>query len=321
MTVPVAQESFFGQKAWRLNASDGSTALVAERGATLLSWRPFGGDEVIDGYADAGELVEHADGRGLIMVPWCGKIAGGRYVFDGKQMALSGALAERAGLGALAADIDFSRRNSGDALILVGEIAASEAYPWDLEVTVVFALEVGAGSDAHLSVTIDARNLSGTSAPVCLGWVPFVRMPGRRGISNLSVFVPARTKILSADGVPLNGDAAYGGIQSPERIGYIGAQVIERGYTNLVPDENGVVKTVVSDPVSGKSMTLTQEPSEAPVVYLSTGDDFGRDRRSSIGVGPCSAMANAFNRADEAARLALEPGDTRSLTSTLTYRS
>lgn len=321
MTVPVMQESFCGLKAWRLNAPDGSTALVAEQGATLLSWRPLGGDEVIDGYVDADELMEHADGRSLIMVPWCGKIASGRYVFEGREVSLPPALAERTGLGALAADVAFTRRNAGDALILVGTIAASEAYPWDLEVSVVFALEAGAGSDAHLSVTIDVRNLSGTRAPVCLGWLPFVRLPGRRGISNLSVFVPARTKILSADGVPLNGDAAYGGIQSPERIGYIGAQVIERGYTNLVPDENGVVKTIVSDPVSGKSMELTQEPSEAPVVYLSTGDGFLRDSRNAIAVGPCSAMANAFNRADEAARLALEPGDMRSLTSTLTYRA
>lgn len=321
MLVPISEENFCGFKAWRIGAPDGSSALVAQRGATLLSWRPLGGSEVIDGYGDGEELASGSDGRCLVMAPWVGKIAGGAYTFGGTRIDLPHELAAREGFGALVSGIDFVRREAGDALRLVAEIAAGPAYPWDFELSVLFALEAGVGSEAHLSVTIEARNLGDTPAPMCLGWLPYVTLPGRSGISNLSVTVPARTKVMASGGIPLNGDAAYGGICAPESIGYIGASRIERAYTDLVPDENGVVKTVVSDPVSGASVTLTQEPSEARVVYVSTGDNFAHRPRSSIGLGPCSALANAFNRADEAARLVLPSGESRSLTSTLTFRS
>ena len=43
----INEESFDGQPAWRMTGPDGSAALIAARGATLLSWEPVSGAEII----------------------------------------------------------------------------------------------------------------------------------------------------------------------------------------------------------------------------------------------------------------------------------
>ena len=145
-------------------------------------------------------------------------------------------------------------------------------------------------------------------------------MPGLAGISNLSLAIPARMKILTDSRIiPLPGDAAFAGVKAPVRHDYIGSLRMDQAYTHLVPDEDGVVVTELRDPARGSRVLLTQEPSEAPVVHVFTGDGLPRAERQSIALEPCSALSDAFNRADAKARLALEPGRTRSLTATLSY--
>ncbi|MFT0847018.1 aldose 1-epimerase [Actinomycetaceae bacterium L2_0104] len=313
---------FFGQPAWRLVAPGGASALIAERGATLLSWQPTPGAEVIDGYADADELAartDHADARSLIMAPWCGRLSHGSYRFDGERYTV--APDEIAAWPDRVAGLDFVREAAGDALLLRAVLPSVEGYPWELAVTVVFSLEGGAEGLEHLSLSIEVLNLSEETAPVAIGWLPYVKMPGVEGISNLSLSIPARSKILTdSRQIPLNGDAALAGIAAPARYDYLGHQKIDQSYSNLVPNEDGVVVTSVTNPVRGTQVLLTQEPSEAPVMHVYTGDAVARRPRGSIALGPYSELPDAFNRADAASRIPLLAGDTRSLTVTLSYR-
>lgn len=315
----VERQDFFGMPAWRVSSPSGATALVAERGATVLSWQPRPGDEVIDGYVSGEELDGHIGNRSLIMAPWCGRVAGGAYSFGGRSHRLPGG-AELSGLGGRVTGLDFARVGTGDPLVLKGSLQGDDGYPWDLEITVIVALEAGSDEQENLSVTIDVRNDSDAPAPVTLGWHPYVRMPGLAGISNLSLAIPARMKILTDSRIiPLPGDAAFAGVKAPVRHDYIGSLRMDQAYTHLVPDEDGVVVTELHDPARGSRVLLTQEPSEAPVVHVFTGDGLPRAERQSIALEPCSALSDAFNRADAKARLALEPGRTRSLTATLSY--
>ncbi len=311
---------FFGQPAWRLVAPGGASALIAERGATLLSWQPTPGAEVIDGYASAQELVGFVDARSMIMVPWCGRLSRGSFRFGSERYTVTsdGEIAWPTG----AAGLDFVREPAGDALLMRGVLPGVEGYPWDLAVTVIFSLEGGAAGLEHLSLSVEVLNLSEESAPVAIGWHPYVRMPGVEGISNLSLSIPARSKILTDPRqIPLNGDAAFAGIAAPARFDYLGHQSIDQSYSGLVPNEDGVVVTSVTNPVRGTQLLVTQEPSEAPVMHVYTSDDTARHRRGSIALGPYSALPDAFNRADAASRTPLLPGDTRSLTVTLSYRA
>lgn len=49
---------FDGLPAWKLSSASGASAVVAERGATLISWEPQAGVNVIDGYVSRAELED-----------------------------------------------------------------------------------------------------------------------------------------------------------------------------------------------------------------------------------------------------------------------
>lgn len=315
----VSQHEFDGLPAWKLTSPTGASALVSERGATLVSWQPRPGIEVIDGYESAEELTAQVGHRSLVMLPWCGRIAKGTYSFGGKRYELPGG-AELAGLGGRTGSVDFRRVGTGTALVLRGRIPADSGYPWSIEATVVFALDAGIDGEEHLSVSISAENTSRMSAPVSLGWHPYVKVPGVCGISNLSLTVPARTKVLTdARIIPLPGDSAFAGVAAPVRFDYLGTTKIDQSFTNLVPESDGVVCTELKDPVRATRVRMTQEPSEALVTHVFTGDGLPRGARQSIALEPCSALSDAFRRADSAVRLPLEPGEKRTMTATLTY--
>lgn len=316
----IEEEDFDGQSAWRMTGPDGSTALVAARGATLLSWQPADGLELIDGYLTAEELDVQDGKRSVVMVPWCGRIAGGHYSFGGHEVHASDD-PDLLNHGGKAGNLMFSRQNAGDALLLTGRLDPSPGYPFELEISVVFSLEGGASGINHLSVSITATNTGKEDAPVSIGWHPYLRMPRVDGISNLSLMIPARGKILSDPQlVPLPGDAALAGINAPARVDYIGQQKIDRTYTDLVPSEDGVVVSHVKNPATGSEILLTQEPSEAPNLHVYTGDFLAARARKAIALEPCSAISDAFNRADSANAVRLAPGADRSLTLTLSYR-
>ncbi len=306
---------FCGFPAWQLSTPEGSSALVAARGATLLSWQPRPGQEAIDGYESGKELEEVAGERSLVMAPWCGKIPSGSYSFAGKHIEVS------PGMPGLLAQLDFVRVPAGGALRLVADVEASEAYPWPFTVSVIFSLDTGKGGFEHLSFTLDVTNRGSYEAPVALGWRPCVKMPGVHGISNFSLAIPARTKVVATkEGNPLPGDAAFAGVGFPVRVDYLGRQKIDQAFTDLVPNEDGIVTTSLTNPARGSQILLTQEPTEAPVVCINTGDELARASRGSVALSPRSALDNAANRADAASRLPLMPGHTRSLTATLTYK-
>ena len=84
------QEGHFGRLATvqLTDPGTGASAVIARRGATLLSWIPAPGDgrpsDHVDGYLDEAELVEQAGVRSGVMAPFSNRIRGGRYPFDGE---------------------------------------------------------------------------------------------------------------------------------------------------------------------------------------------------------------------------------------------
>ena len=164
----VTQHEFDGLPAWKLTSPTGAEALVAERGATLISWQPRPEVEVIDGYESAEELEAQTGDRSLVMLPWCGRIAEGTYSFGGARYKLA-ERAESAGLGGRAGGIDFGRVGRGPALVLRGRMPGDSGYPWNIDVTVVFALDAGINGEEHLSVSISAENASDSAVRLPLG--------------------------------------------------------------------------------------------------------------------------------------------------------
>lgn len=314
----IVQVSVLDHDAWELVSPTGARAVVSARGATLVSWQPEPGVELISTYETAAEL-QSADGcRGLVLAPWAGQIDAGSYSFNGNDYTVG---ADERGRG-LAYLQDFQVRSAQSTLSLQAAIPASEGYPWPVEVNVHYSLDSGAEGEEHLSVTLVATNRADSDAPITLGWSPHVKLPGMDTVSNLAVRVPARTRILTdRNGVPLPGESAYAGVNAPMTIEYLGTARLDDYYRGLVPNNYGVVATRVVDPASNAAVVLTQEPGEAPVVHLNTGDGLTRGARRAIGLAPMSHVPDAFNRPDAAGSIRVSPGQSRQMTATLSYQA
>lgn len=309
---------FDGMPAWEITSRSGARAVVAERGATLISWEPKPGKNVIAGYIDGEELRNCVASRSRIMAPWAGRVGGQSYSFDGQEFDVSGV--HEGGMHGLMSDVDFTVKRAGETLTLTHRFEPRDVYPWEFVIDVTFSLIEGADGEENLVVTIEARNTNEEAIPLSLGWHPYIQFPGS-SISNVSITIPARTRILlDANRVPRAGEAGYAGVKAPFTVDYLGSTEIDSSFRGLIPNEDGVVVSVFRDPVTNQQIDMVQEPGEAPVVHIFTADGLPRDSRQSIAVEPLSHLADAFNRPDAQGSIRLEPGGTRSMTATLTYR-
>jgi aldose 1-epimerase len=116
------------------------------------------------------------DSASFPLVPYCNRIARGRFTFDGEDHALPRNVPEFAhplhGLGWLKTwTVD---RQTVDSALLSCTHEADADWPWDWSATQHFMLEDGA-----LRVTLDAVNRSSRPMPCGLGHHPYlVRRPG-----------------------------------------------------------------------------------------------------------------------------------------------
>ncbi|MDY5584956.1 MAG: aldose 1-epimerase [Arcanobacterium sp.] len=315
----IEETTFDGLRAWKLISATGAEATIVANGAALVSWQPKPGKEVIDGYVNAEEVLSCLSARSQVTAPWVGRIKHAEYVFEGKTYKLP-ANEHGVAIHGLVNAAEFALVNAGSALTLRYSFPGAEGYPWTFDLDVTYSLENGADGAEHLSFTAEATNTSDQVIPFAIGWHPYVRIPGQKTISNTALTIPARTKILlDSDSVPRPGEAAYAGVQAPFEVDYLGTTRIDTSYRGLIPDDDGVVTTVLQDLSSAASVKITQEPAQAPVMHVFTSDGLPRNERASIALEPLSHLADAFNRADSQASVKLAPGAQRGITATITY--
>lgn len=311
--------TFGDSPAWELEC-EGTRAVVAARGATLVHWDPGTGSSVIDGYRDDTELLSGDGSRSAILGPFPGRIDGGRFSFDGVDVSLPTHSDGHARHGFIT-DLDFELVSQSHSLHLRSRFDGDSTWPWSFVIDVVYSLVVSNTKEARLSVSISLKNTSLSDAPVGLGWHPLLSMPGHDTIRDLSLTIPARIEVATRqDRIPLVGERAFNGIHTPVVIDYVGDRLIDTPYTGLVPNEEGVVETIISNPLNGAQLSLTQEPGESKVVVVWTSDTMDRDPRGSIALEPYTFIPNAFNRADHHGSIRLASQATRTMTATLTYR-
>ncbi|MHB1063656.1 MAG: aldose epimerase family protein [Georgenia sp.] len=327
-----------GEPTWVLTHPDGARLVVAETGATVLAWQAPGADgtlvDLLDGYRSAAELVAQDGYRSAVLVPWSNRVRDARYTFAGvthelapDERVLVGADGRDVGMHGLLTSVRWTRsavevRDSDRAIRLEAAITpeTNPGYPFSLQVTATYSLGIGAEGEARLGLELEATNVGAGPAPVTLGWHPYLRLPGHDTIDDLELTVPARSRVLTdAALIPLAGEQAFSGVTAPVRMP-LGGVALDDAYTDLVPDDDGVVTTVLRSPRTGESLTVEQEPFQSQVVHVYTGDSLEREPRASVAVEPCQALTNAFNRPGSAAVVVLAPSESRQLVSDIVYR-
>ena len=304
------------------DADHGRTVRLACRGAALIGLEQQV-DGVVhplaDGYRDSQELESRPSSRFAIMVPFANRIADARYTFDGQSHDLQPGVegAQRASRHGFVRGVDFDvaiQHVDGDGAHITFVTSAIRpgafaGYPFAIDLAVTYTLDA-----RGLSVLASMRNVGDTAAPCFFGWHPYFRI-GDSAVDTWELRIPATTLVRTdADFIPLPGAAAYQPLDdAPPALDFrrakaIGSVEINHGYAHLQLDADGRARTRLRDPASGLGVALWQERG---VLLAFTADTVTRDVRRSVALEPMESMSDAFNRADCAGAIRLEPGAER----------
>lgn len=299
----------------------GACAVFARRGATLLAWRvPHAGEMVslADGYETAVEFDSQNGVRNGILAPFCNRIADGRYRFDdrefdllpgvpdGQRLIYHGFLRE---MELSVADVQESI--AGASVLFTGVIRPDDfpGYPFALKLSVRVSF-TGRG----VALTVTGTNIGERAIPYAAGWHPYFRL-GDAPIETLELTVPA-ARCIATDRklLPLPGDAAYAPIAQTALPDFreprlIGDAVIDGCYAGAEAEADGLVRSRLRDPATGRRLTVWQRGG---LTHVFTGDTLSRDARRSIAIEPVEVMTDAFNRDECARAIRLPPGTTSS---------
>lgn len=326
----IAEDRLGGEPTLVVTAPDDSARVVlALRGATLLSWqvgREATGrlTDLTDGYRDEKELLSQDGVRAGLLTPFPNRVADGRYRYDGHDHDL---LPDRRGDRliyhgfAREAPFELARATTtADSARLVLHTTSVRpgrypGYPFAVDLAVEYTV-----ADGELAVEIRATNVGDTLAPHAAGWHPYFTLA--RPIDDLTLRIPAHTLIRTDTSlIPLPGKEALLPLDDCPAMDFrtskrLGDAVIDACYADLTAGPAGRIETVLTDPVTGEELRVWQHSG---YLHVFTGDTLARDRRASIALEPVETMTNAFNRPEQAAALALEPGRSRAFAFGVSY--
>lgn len=284
-----------------ISAGDYS-AVITSVGGALRQLRYIGRDLVYPFAAD--DVRPH--NSGAVLAPWPNRIADGRYTFQGQTYQLP--LNEPARGNALHGLVlwqEWDRvSHSSDVLTLTTSIAASEGYPFSIELFVTYVLSAQSG----LTWTIQARNVGATAAPYGTGPHPYL-VAGTGPIDSWRVSAPGSRVLQTTEHrlLPtelLDVAEADGGRFDLRHGALLGDREIDHAFTGI-PDARAEVQ--VLDAV-GNGAVMHWDAEELPWYQIFTSDAVMPEMyRSAIAVEPMTCPPDAFNSGVDLITLA--PGD------------
>jgi aldose 1-epimerase len=272
--------------------------VVTEVGAGLRTYSARGRD-ILDGYA-ADEMC--TSGRGQVLVPWPNRVEDGGYEFDGERHQLP--LNEPERRNAIHGLVRWATWTVGERephrVVLAHVLHPQPGYPFSLALEIEYLL-----SGEGLRVRTTATNIGPDACPYGSGAHPYLTV-GTESVDPAVLCVPARTVLTSderaipRDSVPVQGTPYDFTTPRP-----VGATRLDHCFTDLEPDEDGLARVTLLDPVGGTEVTLWVDRAHRYVMVF-TGDTLADVDRRSLAVEPMTCAPNAFRSGDGLIRL--EPG-------------
>lgn len=272
-------------------------ASISTTGATLRQVR-WGGHDVLDGFGP-GESA--AGARGQILAPWTNRLRDGTYDFGGRshQLPVTDA-STRTALHGLVADLPWSVLDRTDGAVTLGlRLEPRSGYPWELQLTVTYALD-----DDGLTVRHGVQNLSGTAAPYAIGAHPYV-VAAQGPVDDWTVRLDAAQvmlvdaeRMLPVSVVPVG--TADLDFTTARRIGDVR---LNHAFTGLGRGADGRTRVTITAPGATDSVEVWAGEG-CRWIQLYTGDFDPVSPRRSIAVEPMSAPADAFRSGQDLVELA-----------------
>ncbi|WP_461173259.1 aldose-1-epimerase [Arthrobacter sp. Z1-9] len=274
-------------------------ATVASVGAGLVSLSfqgqdivlPFPGHELPPAYA------------GKVLMPWPNRVAGGAYTFAGQRYELPvNEASTGSALHGLALWSAWQvERHSDSEVALTHLLHGEPGYPFQLALSVRYALDAGTG----LRVELHVANCGSAAAPYGCGSHPYITVGGedldncelsfRAGKVLLTDHQLQPTDLLDTAGTDFDFAEA--------RI--LASQSLDHAFTDL---PRGNWNVTLRNPALKLSAVVEASGTDAPWLQLYSGELRGR---KGLAVEPMSCPPDAFNSGQDLA--VLEPGQSHSL--------
>lgn len=298
--LPVEREYEITFGALRAVVSDGGASLRRLERHEDGAWC-----DVAWGYS---RREERKGGQGDVLIPFPGRIPGGRYRFAGSEYQLE--RNDKEGPNAIhgfVRGLPWRARREG-----AGEVAFScsideaefsaRGYPFSLESQVRYRV------DAHgFTCEFRVRNAGRNAAPLGVGFHPYFTV-GTDLIDAAEVRIPAREVLEFGPGLLPTGRV----LPVPEELDFrrprtVGATVLNTCYRTLERDADGLARAVLRHPVTGRTVTVWIDRAFDYLVVYSGDAIAAPHARRALAIEPMTCGTDAFNR-PEWGLIRLEPG-------------
>jgi aldose 1-epimerase len=292
-------------------ARAGRELVVSPYGASLRGLYRVGEDgartEIIAGYTGAQGKV---GGQGDVLIPFPGRVAAGRYSFNGQtyQMEKNDKEGPNAIHGFVRQTLWQTEQPGPDEVTFTTNIAADAhpGYPFALGVRVTYHL-----TETGMACAFVIENTGDKPAPVAAGFHPYFTV-GTAQIDTATLEVPFEATLEYENLIPTGRTLPVGGTDLDFRVPHpIGTVQFNTCYLQPRRDPDGHVRIRLSDPATGKSLAVWLDKTfDYAVLY--SGDPLPEPhRRRALAIEPMTCGSDAFNH-PEWGLAALAPGETLS---------
>jgi aldose 1-epimerase len=265
------------------------TAVVSTLGASLRGVSQ-GDAQVVTGYRGA---ANKQGGQGDVLMPFPGRVAGGRYRWDGVDYQLP--ITDKDGPNAIhgfVRKIEWAVESRSPAEVTFAlHFAGAEGYPFPLQLRMAYSLDA-----AGLTVQAAITNSGAADAPVAMGFHPYFTV-GSALVDCDTLTLPFSEVLEFAQLIPTGrvlrvGDAALD-FRAPRAIG---DTRFNHCFLSPIPDADGVVRVRLGA-ASRHCIVWMDQAFDYCVVY--TGDALPDGiARTSIAIEPMTCGSDALNHVE-----------------------
>ncbi len=275
-------------------------ALVSPWGASLRRYffLEAGGYEtdILWGYSGGSNKK---GGQGDVLIPFPGRIADGRYRFDGETFQLE--RNDKEGPNAIHGFVRtqpwrIGRAEANDAIFeidLPAEQYASKGYPFSLAIQVSYLLD-----EQGLSCSFEVRNVGRRVAPVGVGFHPYFTV-GMEPIDRAEAGIPAAAMLeFNERLLPTGRILPVTGTEWDYREARaIGGRRFNHCYLQLDRDADGWATAALRNPDNDRTVEVTMDRSFTAIVVY-TGDAIPNHARRALAIEPMTCGTDAFNHSE-----------------------
>jgi aldose 1-epimerase len=249
--------------------------------------------DIVWGYSGG---AEKKGGQGDVLIPFPGRVADGRYTFDGQVFQLErndkeGPNAIHGFVRTLPWVVITSVANRAVfEVTLAAEQYGSKGYPFSLLIQVAYVL-----NERGLSCSFEVKNVGSRLAPVGVGFHPYFTV-GSTWIDEAEVRIPGAAILEFNERLAPTGNIIpVAGTEWDYRaIRPVRARRFNHCYIELDRDEEGTTTASLRHVGSGRRIDVMMDRSFSAVVVY-TGDAIPGDARRALAIEPMTCATDAFN--------------------------